>query len=353
MAVFSPSCAKLHLSATLNTPCALSAASPHRCCCCCCCCCCWLQDVATTMQQLVAALTQQQRMPRCKVALDLLLNFSTPVQAVQPGSTAPAPGTAGSCCTLASSSTAQQKPVSAQAEALVQQLLRLVLTPKELSSESLMLPLLEAVAMAASSGWSSAKSSSSSSRQWGSAAQGSTVAAAAAALLAACTPSGRCLEVLLRTCQVSTACPLAVGSSRVLCCVGLRVLGSHTRVATSGTGCSSCQGLCVSDQCVGCVGCLAQDASRLCGCDLAGVTPVAAAHRPTSTAWRCTATAAWCHTWPHSCAAMAAAAVAAMPLAKPSSQQQPRRLRVVLAAGQQSVVSMQPCKGSCCSSCRA
>lgn len=225
------------------------------------------QGVATNMQNLVAALTQQQRVPRCRVALDLVLNCSAPMQAatattaaVPSGSTAPARVTASCSGAPASSSTGQQEAAGAQAEALVQQLLRLVLTPKELSSESLMLPLLDAVAMAASNSWSGAKTSSSTSRKWGSDAQGSTAAAAAAALLAACTPSGRCLEVLLRTCQVGAACLLLAGQQQL--CRPAHVGCTHT-FGPSGTGCSSCQAL-VMETCGDCVGCSHKRASRLC-----------------------------------------------------------------------------------------
>lgn len=159
-----------------------------------------MQAVAGIMQQLVESLINQQRMPRCQVALDLLLSHN-PKQhhALIPPPTSPA---AAAGATRSSPQQQQQTVGISEPDALVQQLLSHVLTAKELASESLMLPLLQAVTLAAGSGWGSSSSGKDGLVGMGDDGGGQASAAAAAALLAACSPSGRCLEVLLRTCQV-------------------------------------------------------------------------------------------------------------------------------------------------------
>jgi hypothetical protein len=107
----------------------------------------------------------------------------------------------------------QQQQAAGKAQDLVQQLLTLVLTPQDLASESLVLPLLQAITMAISSGSTGSRdgsasaaegcgSSSSSSDGWYGRVRAQAATAAAVSLLAACTPSSRSLEVLLRACQV-------------------------------------------------------------------------------------------------------------------------------------------------------
>jgi hypothetical protein len=155
------------------------------------------------MQRLVGSLINQQRMPRCQVALDLLLNHNPkPYHTLNFAPTSPAAADASRRLPLQQH---QQRVRTSEPGALVQQLLSHVLTAKELASESLTLPLLQAVTLAAGSGWGSSSSSSKDGMMGaggGAGGGGQASAAAAAALLAACAPSGRCLEVLLRTCQV-------------------------------------------------------------------------------------------------------------------------------------------------------
>lgn len=155
------------------------------------------------MQQLVGSLINQQRMPQCQVALDLLLNHNPKPQHAHISASS-ASATAAAAGAGSSLSQQQQMLRRSEPDALVQQLLSHVLTPKELASESLTLPLLQAVTLAAGSGWGSSSSSKDGMVGGGVGADGGgqASAAAAAALLAACIPSGRCLEVLLRTCQV-------------------------------------------------------------------------------------------------------------------------------------------------------
>lgn len=184
-----------------------------------------MQTVGSCMRQLIQALLQHQRMPRSKVAIDLLLNCPPrPSQQQQQQQLCRAADvTAFSCVHGGSSSrnTPSSQPPGAHASALVQQLLLHVLTPKDLAAESLTLPLLQAVTLAVSSGWGGGggegrerlcNSGSAGEGQEhtlaaergegsiGGAAESSAVAAAA--LLAECTPTGRCLEMLLRACQV-------------------------------------------------------------------------------------------------------------------------------------------------------
>lgn len=158
------------------------------------------------MQQLVGSLINQQRMPQCQVALDLLLNHNPKPQRahISASSASATAAAAGAGSSLSQQQQQQQMVRRSEPDALVQQLLSHVLTPKELASESLTLPLLQAVTLAAGSGWGSSSSSKDGMVGGGVGADGGgqASAAAAAALLAACIPSGRCLEVLLRTCQV-------------------------------------------------------------------------------------------------------------------------------------------------------
>jgi hypothetical protein len=188
------------------------------------------------MRQLVSALIQQTHMPRCRVALELLLNSPPPpppAAAPTPGPTAAAstftPGTKDVDVMQAGSAVQQQQQAASKAQDLVQQLLTLVLTPQDLASESLLLPLLQAITMAVSSGNTGSRDGSAvtghAGEPCGSSGAGCSgrdraqvATAAAAALLAACTPTSRCLDVLLRSFQVNgRACGRGSISCHVQC----------------------------------------------------------------------------------------------------------------------------------------
>jgi hypothetical protein len=138
-----------------------------------------LQAVSHTMQQLLQCLLAQQHLSRIKAALGLLLNCTDaqpdPQQLATTARTSPSSAAVQDTINSSSSSRALQ---------LVQDQLLGFLTPKDLASDELQLPLLAALGQAAQGGG-----------------RGGAVQPLAV-LLAACCPSARCLDTLANTIQV-------------------------------------------------------------------------------------------------------------------------------------------------------
>jgi hypothetical protein len=130
------------------------------------------------MQQLLQCLLAQQHLSRTKAALGLLLNCTD----AQPDQQQLA--TTARTSPSAAVQDAINSSSSSRALQLVQDQLLGFLTPKDLASDELQLPLLAALGQAAQGGG------------WGGAVQPLAV------LLAACCPSARCLDTLANTIQV-------------------------------------------------------------------------------------------------------------------------------------------------------
>lgn len=139
------------------------------------------------MQQLLQCLITQKRLPRTKAALGLLMNCPESSSNI---STTPASSidvTISSNDPTNSHSAAHCSPTTTRAEQIVQRHLLGFLSPKDLNSDELQLPLLAALAQAAVAGG------------WGP----EGAAEPTAVLLVACSPTVRGLETLLNVVQVS------------------------------------------------------------------------------------------------------------------------------------------------------
>jgi hypothetical protein len=132
------------------------------------------------MQQLLQCLLSQQHLSRTKAALGLLLNCTD----AQPDQQQLAIATTAHTSSPTAVQESANSSSSSRALQLVQDQLLGFLTPKDLASDELQLPLLAALGQAAQGGG------------WGGAVQPLAV------LLAACCPSARCLDTLASTIQV-------------------------------------------------------------------------------------------------------------------------------------------------------